>query len=160
MAEYRPGRADLVVAVNRAATAHWCDVLAALDWPLAQSIKGEVIGRPRWLTNADSAGFVQGRRDWVWGGISLSDDMLGWCPVPGWTLYSATMALVYCGHRGHDLIDCYGVDMVGTADWDGVDQPAGRSDRRWQRESAIWCGIVDWLKGRGVTVRRKADRAD
>jgi hypothetical protein len=151
---YRPQRADIVVAVNRAATAHWCDVLSALDWPLVRSIAGEVIGRPRWLTSADSAGLSNGGRPFVWGGVSLIDDMLGWCPMPGWTVYSAPMALVYCAKRGAKVIDCYGVDMVGTKDWDGRDQPTGRDDRRWQREAIIWRGVVEWLSGMGVTVTR------
>ncbi len=73
---------------------------------------------------------------------------------PGWSIFSATMALVDLHRRGMTHVDCYGIDWKGTADYDGVQAGQNRGDDRWKQEMQIWDRTVSMLFERGMTVKR------
>jgi hypothetical protein len=78
------------------------------------------------------------------------------CPIAlQWDLFSATIALVYAVRRGATLINCFGMDWAGTADFDGVQAGGNRTPERWELEQAIFKNrLVPWCAQRGIVVNR------
>lgn len=144
---------DLTIAVNRAATAHRCDVFAALDFPLVKKIGAEVLGSPILLTKRASAHSLT-RHDMAWCGEVVAIESLDYPESSAWKLYSLPSAIVYAATSGADSIKVYGAVWAGTADWDGEQAGGDRSPERWTRERNIFEGLVEQLKGRGVILER------
>lgn len=155
-------RADIIVAVNRAAIRWQCDAWACLDhWSIndggIRGWQGQVIGSPQLVTSRGSFQALASHQCPWRGGVMLIDDLLAWLPlVPGksWTLYTATAALAYTAWRGAKRIEVYGADMVGTLDYDGVAAGSKRHELRWEGEREIWRATVEQLGERGVEVVR------
>jgi hypothetical protein len=152
---------DCVLAVNRAALRWACDVWCALDhWSEkpgctpggVRNWAKDVIGSPLLLTCRGSADAVAKRQPWR-GAVEAIESFRDACPVKGWTLYSATAALVYAA-QSHQRITVYGADMAGTLDFDNAAAGVKRDEARWQSERYIWGEVVAALKQRGVEVNR------
>jgi hypothetical protein len=148
--------ADLIVGVNRAAVAFAVPVWLAGDYPLIQSAMNEVKGTPLLVTGMVAFDTLnQHKTPWRGPIETPIDAMLSYCPhAMQWCMFSATMALIYCAFKGATLIDVYGADMLGTADWDGTQAGKNRTEERWRCERAIWTNNAEWLNQRGITVER------
>lgn len=160
---YSGGFGGLRLAVNRAALKWPVDVWCCLDWTCqcadgsVGAIRGWselVLGNPLLLTSAASlASLARHRIEWPGKSLSVETWWDKW-PRAGWSTLSATTALVYAAERGATLIEVWGADMAGTADYDGREAGEKRDAERWQRERQIWAETVATLDRRGVEVRR------
>lgn len=148
------GEYGAVVAVNRAAIQHGCDVWMALDLERIRQTRSLVVGKPKLLTNAGTlAALVQ--QDGPIENAMVVDDLHRRFPTSfNWIGYSASCGAVYLASIGATRIDCYGMDWRGTKDFDGVEAGDNRTDDRWAKEEAVWVQLTDRLKWRGVEVRR------
>lgn len=144
LVNYKPVEsAGIVIGVNRAATLHACDVWAATDRPLIDSVKP--LGTPTLLTiEATRASFE--RRGTPWPYLVVTHcGMVGGKVDNGrhpWTRYTATAALYFAAWSGATRVDVWGCDWSGTKDWDGGTAER-RTDERWADEQAIWQGVID-----------------
>lgn len=68
--------------------------------------------------------------------------------------YSGPSALALAVWRGADEILTYGVDMVGTKDFESDGSHAVRDEPRWKAERFIWNRAVQECEQYGVSVRR------
>src|SRR5580700_2882050 len=132
------GGADVVIAVNRAALAHKCDYWACGDLPALQENVPKLTAKPHLFTAEVSLNDFRGQGG-VWNGpITTFEDLFPYLH-PGdcgccWTFLTALAAIVLAASIGASEIDCYGYDWTGTADYDGVEAGANRSDDRWRDE--------------------------
>jgi hypothetical protein len=148
------GGGDMLIGVNRAATLHACDLWCIGDWQTFGMFKP--LGDPRVTTHADGwFGLVrkygeQKKTPLLWNDLDGPDSRKCF-----WQCFSATAALVVAANLRATRIDCFGCDMVGRADFDGV-VPASvnRDEDRWRRERVIWQQVADWLNGRGIELVR------
>lgn len=138
-----PGREgfDVVVAVNSAGATHPCDWWAAIDAPTFLE-SGMIIPPCSLLTNGLARGQLAGR---TWAAVVVTEDLREFCPVPGWTLFTSTSAVVHLAKLGATEIHAYGVS------WEPGDTPE-RSAERFKTERCIWDRLTEWLAGRGVTI--------
>lgn len=160
-----PGGGELVLGVNRAATIHRCDVWVCCDWIYegtasttnggVKYLRDQVIGSPTLVIGSDGHSSLK-RHNIYWPNVVEVESWWGdYDPHGmGWTLYSATTALMYAHHRGAKTIDVYGVDWSGTKDWDGTPAGGTRTDARWESERGIWKRLTGYLEQRGTKVKR------
>lgn len=148
------GRYDVVIGVNRAVTWHVCDYWSCADvhtfslaWPIGSPtivcLRG--IYREMCLRHPDAAEHEHLNRR----AIRLDGTKLNW------TRFSAHVAIVLAAQLGAVEIDCYGMDLAGTADADGFADPRQHRDEgRWNKERRILAELTEILAARGVTVKR------
>lgn len=161
LANYQPTPADLVIAVNRAATKVECGTWLCCDPPLIQQAHEQVIGSPLLVTSTDGHHVCStferdfGKKLWR-GEFVCQTEALGYCPhAYQWVMFSATSALVWAGFKGADVIDCYGADWAaGEPDFDGVQAGKNRSADRFKLEREIWENLTAWMGERSVKVQR------
>lgn len=144
LANFTGDRRGMVVAVNRAAEAHHCDVWAASDWPLI--IKTKPLGGPVLLTIQATKDALQRKGEaWPFGVITHSS-IAGGTIDNGrhpWTRYTATAALQYLAWSGATHVDVWGCDWAGREDWDGhTAKSDNRTTDRWRDERKIWDGVI------------------
>ena len=149
------GDCELVVAVNRAATYLHADYVTLLDpytfgWCRDEGFKGKpgiVAARDIYeqmcaaFPEAEHHRFLQRKNDWL--------------PVPGlqWFTKGLTTALVLAYVKGADQIRCYGVDWLGTEDFDGfTNGRQQREPKRWANEISLVRAVCHQLTDRGVRV--------
>lgn len=153
LANYKPDDSRIILAVNRAATAHHCHCWVCTDYPLALGVMDQVKGRPKLVTSASCRNVLDGRYT---GRVQEVEGLLGLMPPEfEWTLFSATIALAYASKFEPEIIHVYGANWSGTEDFDGWDKAGNRSVERWKLERAIWCNrLVPFLFKQGITVHR------
>jgi len=147
----------LIIGVNRAVERQRCDWWACLDHEAFQWFEPTDNSTPRVLTWSRSAARLAalaperlGRHEWR--STESVDVPLG---RPSWATYSGTSALALAMDLGASVIDCYGVDLAGSADFAGRRQ-AKRDERRWGKETAIWSDLVRLAGRRSIRVNRVA----
>lgn len=141
---------DLVIGINRAATAFGVDVWVASDLPLILAEFGNVIGNPPLFTRDETLDSLIRRA--YQRPISCCPFSQLACPVDGWQTFTACAALVLAGRLGARRIHAYGADWNDRADFDGKSPPGRRRDAgRWEQERRIWDQVVEWV---GVPVTR------
>jgi hypothetical protein len=154
------GSADLLIGVNRGAIlkpcTHWVclDRCAQADTDPAGGLRGwadQVQGTPHLLTKRETV------RSCPWRGeTSIVEDW--WKDYEpgtlGWSIFSATTAVMWAAHMGATQIEIYGMDLAGKEDADGVNPSSTRSDAQWERQRETLAGITEWLKAKGVEVVR------
>jgi hypothetical protein len=143
--------AGLRVGVNRAATAYRCDWFAALDYPTIRDYHAQVLGEPKLLTRSQT--WVDVHRQCRFDSATIAEDLVS--PVPSRELLTATAALVLLGSLGVQAVNVYGADWTPDApDFDGKATGENRSAERFVREAVQWGQIVEWMNGRGISVKR------
>lgn len=149
LAKVSPPFSALTIGVNRAVLAHSCDWWVYKDWQLWRDYSGECLGDPSICTLREVL-----ERFGLEG--QAIESLI--CPVDKWSLFTAPVALVLAATIGAKRIDVYGADWTDEPDYDGVIAAGCRRDEdRWKQEREIWTGVVDWLKGGGITVNRITD---
>lgn len=149
-----PRAYDVVVGVNRAATLYPCDFWCLLDH-YTYALR-PVIGKPTICCHAAiynnmCAAYPEAKTH---GHVALENIPLPFDKVV-WRTWSATTAVVVAHLQGADVIDCYGMDWVGSSDWDGfTHEKHRRTSKRWASERKLMQQIQDWLATLGCTVRR------
>lgn len=166
-------RFDLRIGVNRAATVHACDWWVAGDeqaiWrhtkdPDAER-QGLVIGRPGVFTlspawaaimHGDKALFDSFREWFNWD----SDRARAICPPPQWDQWSAGAAIILAAHCGATELHIFGMDMAGSVDFAGFNDPGGSryNPPRWETERKIMPVLLDWIAGRGCRVVNRSNQ--
>ncbi len=149
-----PRAYDLVVGVNRAAGLQHCDFWCLLDHYTYDLLP--VIGKPTIVCHASIYHSMvreyPASKDHGHLALENIDENFQIC---NWRTWSASLAIVVAFTQGVDLIECYGMDWVGTTDWDGfTHRTHRRSAKRWLGEQKLFGEIRDWLGARGCTVRR------
>jgi hypothetical protein len=148
------GEDGITIGINRAVERFVCDYWCIGDWQTFTYYKP--LGSPQ-VTTSEAGAFglrkkagVEVASALVW--ESLNGPDRGKC---NWPCFSATAALVVAANLRATRIDCFGCDMVGRADFDGV-VPASvnRDEERWRRERVIWQQVAEWLNGRGIELVR------
>ncbi len=142
--------------MNRAVIFRECDWWSFIDPATFRDWKP--IGNPALFFRRDTRdsiravnpGLIDGRKQIV------LDDIKHEFPEGGWTLLSATIALVLAAHLGATSIDVFGADWTDEPDFDGL-CPAGcnRDETRWSMELVLWGQLVDHFQTRGISVTRK-----
>lgn len=165
------GGYDLTIAVNRAAAHTACNYWVCCD---ADSFPRCVpVGEPTIVCSQDQRRLMERKYraslNYAW--RSSQSGFRRWPSETfprkriAWHRFSSTVALGLVlqlvrsqrarGERRHAIVDCYGVDWAGKADWDGTTDPAfRRDDVRWQTEQKLWGDIVADLAERNIEVRR------
>ena len=149
-----PRAYDVIVGVNRAASLHACDFWCLLDH-YTYALR-PVIGQPTICCHAsiysNMLAAYPAAKDHPHLALENITENFQIC---NWRTWSASLAIVVAFIQGADLIECYGMDWVGTTDWDGFTQTQHRrSAKRWLGEQKLFGEIRDWLGARGCTVRR------
>jgi hypothetical protein len=154
LARYQ-GDYELVVGVNRAATAYCVDTWCACDWQLILREWDDVKGVPLLFTNSPSARYLS-RHDFKWPRrVERFEDFKDGDGVPlAPTSFSSLAAVWYAVAKGATTIRVYGADMEGTKDFDNVAAGETRTETRWQHERKLWAGMTEQLKERGIVVAR------
>jgi hypothetical protein len=149
------GDYELVVGVNRAATAYRTDVWCACDWQVIQRERDVVIGIPLLFTNSPSARYLW-RHQSPWPRrVERFEDFKDGDGVPiAPTSFSSLAAVWYAVAKGATTIRVYGADMEGVKDFDDALAGENRSETRWQVERRLWGQMTEQLKGRGILVAR------
>lgn len=151
---YRPVEfSGMVVAVNRAAELHACDVWAATDRTLIDNV--HPLGAPALFTITATRESLD-RRGRPWPYLVITHDGIAGGVVENgrhpWTRYTATAALQYLAWSGATHIDVWGASWAGKLDWDGHRSPSDcRTTQRWDEERRIWDGVIE---ANGITVTR------
>ena len=139
----------VVVGVNRAVARYACDWWSAGDAECFTAV--EPIGLPHLWTHA--ATLYRIRREHPERSTRHHAATYHRCERQQWSIYSATAALMIAREIKATRIDCFGVDMAGTQDWDGSHHGC-RDETRWARERAAWCLAESILSAEGITVAR------
>lgn len=151
---------DVLLGVNRSVTTFECDWWVFLDWQIL--IGNEMypptkpIGRPRIFTTQTAHEHAErhGGADRMRYPLIVEDIWKSY-PQNGWTIYSATAALILAAHVGAKSIDVYGADWKPDApDFDGLQTSHNRGEGRWESERAIWDTTCAHLETLGISVRR------
>ena len=145
----------LTIGVNRAATAHLCDVWASNDWQSCLALAPQIVGFPLLLTTTASINSPH-MRGFVWpGGIKNADDF-AYCLTTYATARMLTMnvAVGFAFITGHTDIAIYGADWSGLLDFDGVAAGTNRNPGRWELEADLFGHLADELRSKGVNVYR------
>lgn len=149
---------DCTIGVNRAALQEVVGWWVFLDWRVFMEYQPPY--RPRLLTTRACATAVEKRskaEEFHAHERMVAEDLFDFLPHHrvGWTLYSATTALVFAAWLGAKQVDAYGADMHGTQDYDGhTSKTDNRTDKRWATERALWGLVCDELKRCGIKVKR------
>jgi hypothetical protein len=149
------GDYELVIGVNRAATAFHCDVWVACDWSLVQRVRDEIKGNPILFTNSMSArriardGPMWPRRVERFEELNDADGD----PISP-TSFSSLAAVWYAVANGATTIRVYGADMSGKLDFDKVLAGETRTDARWERERELWQAMTEKLAKKNIVVAR------
>ncbi len=146
---------DIVVGVNRAAGMVRCDYWCMLDHFTYDLIP--VIGRPVIVCHAGiyssmRTAYAQAKEHRH---LSIETIPLEYSEPIAWRTWSATCAIVTAFHVGATVIECYGMDWLGTTDSDGFTHPKHRrSSKRWASEKKLFDRMVPWLAAQGCHVQR------
>jgi len=133
-----PAEYDMTIAVNRAAEAWPCDFWAYQDEVAAQIF--EPLGLPK---HFDAIQTMAAQTIW---NISLPDVHLS----------SIAGALFLAEIKGARIIDVFGADFRGTADWDGPPKyKPNRNAERWARTRKSFNSACERMRARGVTITRR-----
>lgn len=137
---------DLSIAINIAATMFAADWWATLDLPFIQEKARSVKGFPKLFTREEYQRATNAD--------GTVEQLAQWCgEIRELALYTAPAAIVFAGFLGARRIDCYGCDMAGTWGADGIKHEA-RCEARWVRERALFDRATEFLKTKGVMVKR------
>lgn len=142
---------DIVVGVNRAVARFACDWWSVGDAEGFAAVRP--IGSPHIWTHADTLTRI--RKENPTRAAEHEAALYRRDERDRWSIFSATSALMLAPRLGATAVDCYGVDMVGSADWDGTER-GNRGEDRWSRERIAWADAVKLLADAGVSVRRIA----
>jgi hypothetical protein len=158
LASYVPREADMILGVNRAATAFAVDCWVCGDTPLVEQIADKIIGAPTLVTYAVTRDTLRDH-GFSWRGeleawTSIAESNWLHTSVVNWPWCSFCAAIVYAAHKGATEIECFGCDWSGRNDWDGTAAGKNRSDDRWREERAIFNALVEVLRSRGCSVSR------
>lgn len=150
----RPQPYDVVVGVNRAASLHACDFWCLLDH-YTYDLR-PVIGRPTICCHAsiysNMTKAYPAAKDHKFLALENIPENFQIC---NWRTWSASLAIVVAFINGASLIECYGMDWRGAADWDGfTHERHRRTAKRWIAEQKLFEQIREWLGPRGCTIRR------
>lgn len=157
LATYTPQSADVIIAVNRAALAHACDVWAALDYPMIRDNAVKVRGTPNLLSRQQTITDLKPPRLTRFPNVIAVESLFEFCPpnLMPWTLFTMTCAMIYAAYLGTNAIDIYGADFKGTQDYDGVEAGERRTEERWERdEKPLYARVKAWIEARGISVTR------
>ncbi len=145
---------DTSCAVNRVIDHLPCEWWSAIDsTPTGKDAKP--CNRPKLFTRGDQWPQWGRRHRDKFKGHKLHEELGGGhTSNETWSQFSATSALWLLGSMA-TRIDCWGCDMRGTADWDGIEKPNyTRNASRWAREQHYWHEAVYRLQSKGVEVIR------
>jgi hypothetical protein len=154
LADYRTSDHEIVVGVNRAVSVAPCDFWVLLDDRPFRS--ASPIGEPCLVTSgAIYRRFI--RKSLLTKDRPFIDRQnLYFDGNAPWGRFSATNALVLLLNMGATSIDCFGVDMVGTKDWDGFGHDQDKRDiERWKEEATLWNRLTQYLSEHGCEVVRQ-----
>ncbi len=150
----KPRPYDVVVGVNRAAGLHACDFWCLLDHYTYGLT--EVIGKPTIVCHASifrSMGQAYAAAK-LHPHLSLENIKLEHGTVD-WRTYSAMLAIAVAFLQGAELIECYGMDWKGAADYDGhTNDKQRRNARRWETERKLFDRLCDMFAPKGCIIRR------
>ena len=159
-----PSRFDLVVGVNWTVARWHCDWWVFCDYvtyenhlplgnpriatrrPAIVQIQERVVGKPHGdFTLKLAAGQV----------LALETMETPNKPpeIADWWCYSGCAGLVLAYWLKATRVTCYGVDLAGEWDFNGIGSTS-RTDERWAREQIIWDWIVGSLAASSVEVER------
>lgn len=154
LADYQPADHELVVGVNRAVSVTPCDFFVFLDDRPFYSATPP--NEPCLVTSGMiyrrfvRKGLVSSARPFI------DRANLNYGGKSPWGRFSATNALILLENLGATEIECFGVDMVGTKDWDGFGHDKDKRDvARWKEEANLWNQLTEYLAARGVSVTRQ-----
>lgn len=153
LAEYRHGDHAIIAGVNRAVSVAPCDFWVLLDDRPFHS--AAPIGEPCIVTSGAihrrlcRKQLIQATRPFIdRSQLVVESDM-------PWGRFSSTNALILLENLGATSIDCFGVDMAGTLDWDSFGHAQDKRDeKRWNEEAGLWKNMTDYLASRGCEVTR------
>jgi hypothetical protein len=143
-----------IITVNRSGLLYPSEVWAATDYPMIRNNYEAVKGNPNLLTRRQTAADLPAFRKSRFARVEIVEEIVGVPVGLNWQDKTMTCAMIFAFVNGASKIDIYGCDWTGEADYDGVLAGEDRSESRWAKERAVYDGIVDWLKGKGVEVRR------
>ena len=143
-----------IITVNRAALAYASEIWASTDYPIIRNNYESIKGTPNLLTRRQTASDLPAHRKSRFPRVELVEDIVGIPAKLGWQEKTMTCAIMFAFVNGATEIDVYGCDWAGNLDYDGTKAGEDRSEARWAKERAVFEGIADWLKERGVEVRR------
>lgn len=158
-ANARPLACNLIIGVNRAVMYRICDWWTFTDSPMYLNEHVYPKGTPRVFTTASAIAAIKS--------IETNPTLHHYQPMPfdvaipacpldtGWSVYSATAALVLAAHLGASSIDVFGADWTPEEpDWDGVNIAGNRSAHRFESERVIWNNVTTYLHAQGINVKR------
>lgn len=154
VANYQPADHAMVAGVNRAVGIAPCDFWVFLDDRPFYS--AQPLGEPCLVTS----GMIH-RRLYRKQLITSARPFLDRARLPfegdlPWGRFSSTNALVLLAALGATEIECFGVDMVGTLDWDQHSHPQDKRDeKRWNEEAGLWQRLTQHLANEGCVVTRQ-----
>lgn len=153
LASYTPGDHDLLAGVNRAVSVAPCDFWVFLDERPYHS--AQCLGEPAIVTSGTMYRRLIRKQKLEPSRPFIDRDRLPPADQLRWGRFSSTNALVLLAALGATEIECFGVDMAGTLDWDQFSHAQDRRDaKRWQEEATLWQQMVDYLGQRGCLVHR------
>ena len=145
---------ETVVGVNRAAEAFACDDWVALD--VRTFGMTAPMGRPTIVTSLPH--FRAMCREWPGAREYPHLDPRDVVPQSlrrEWATKGLLTAVAVAWARGADVIDCFGLDWEGEADFDGrTFAGQKRTVERWQREAEQFARLAADLARRGAAVTR------
>jgi len=153
LASYQPGDHALIAGVNRAVSVAPCDFWVLLDDTPFYS--ATPLGEPALVTSS-----MIHRRLLRKKLIDPARPFIDRSRLPDagelrWGRFSATNALVLLASLGATEIECFGVDLAGTLDWDQHSHPQDRrNEQRWREEAGLWHDLTTYLAARGCQVQR------
>ena len=162
---YRPsmhaGVLQTRIGVNRVPTRTPCHWWVFIDGEIYLEHADSLVSEVQIFTSKGAARKITdaGRHDEFWRRepLLVEDENL---PLPytelGWAVFSSTAAMMLAAHLGASEIECHGVDMEGSLDWDGhTCDRNNRTPDRWEREAVQWQKVTSWITGsRGIEVVR------
>ena len=149
---------DRVIGVNDAVCDFECHWWAVMDWHVFARVRdkqGGPIGNPSicgsqgFLSKLAGHSTMDFPHRWNYDSLRPLDGI----PMTDWSFHTATAALILAWHLEAKVIDCFGVDMDGKANYRG-DACPHRKPNRWRNEINLWSRVVAALNRQGVTVNR------
>lgn len=153
LVNYVPSDHAIVAGVNRAVVFAPCDFFVFLD---DRPFKAALPTNEPCLVTSDSVHRYLVRKQFVQPSHTFIDRRrLYFDGDAPWGRFSSTNALILLANLGATSIECFGVDMAGTLDWDEHSFPQDkRDDKRWNEEAGLWRRLVEYLAERGCVVTR------
>lgn len=154
------GEYDFIIGVNRAVAHHPCDYWLFKDAytatlctpagnPILVSGHGQLIRLGRMARTLPS---LRGFQTLDYEPLELGGVFRAYST---WKRFSSTLAVALAEFLGAAVIDVYGADLRGSADWDGTaNEKQRRSETRWNLERDIFLRMTELLDSAGVTLRR------